>query len=111
MQGRGRDAVARARAGAVEGLRGRQAAVPPVHVGKSRDADGARGPGHRQLRPDGGLQGRRDRVREQEITAAVPGALTRAGRGRRGEAVPRSTTQIDSTVRLSWCTDSWPGPT
>ena len=46
----GRRAGARAGAGTVEGVRRRQAAVPPVDVGEPRDPDGAGGAGHRRLR-------------------------------------------------------------
>ena len=52
---RGGRAHARARPGADAGLRAGQAPVSPVHPGEPRDADGARGAGHRRLRPHGGL--------------------------------------------------------
>ena len=51
------DALARELAqGPTQGLRRRQAPLPPVDVGESRDADGAGGAGHRRQRPHRGLR-------------------------------------------------------
>src|SRR5229473_2396289 len=58
-----------------EGLRRRQAPLPPVHVGEPRDADGARGAGDRRERPHRGLRGRRDGVRREEA-ADLQGEVT-----------------------------------
>jgi hypothetical protein len=55
----------RAGAGADQGVRGREALVPPVHPGEPGDADGAGGAGHRGQRPYRGLPQRGGRVRPQ----------------------------------------------
>src|SRR5438034_465422 len=73
---RGQDAGPGARAGTVEGLRWRQAAVPSIDVGEPRDPDGARGAGDRRQRPHRGFQERGDRVRPQ-AGADVPREVTR----------------------------------